>query len=842
MKKVKVGLNFRLILIALLLLAMVGYLVFGMYQLNIKYTDAYVAAVSPTTEATTYQSGVRGRIIDRNGVLLAYDETTYNVMFYRDPSRTSPVESARYTQSLIKAIDIIEQGGGEVIDTFYIHMNNDGSYYYDWATTSESAQKTRRKNFVEACNFSDPNIEAEDAYLILRESWRIPDDMPYWQARKIMSIRQEAVLNSYRAFEGVAIAYDVPLSVVAELDMMQGELSGVQTSKSSTRIYPQGEAACHIVGYLGKQVTQSMEDISYSPNMYSEFFEGEVSTDMLKLGYSFQDTIGVAGVEKTMEGYLTPHITPRQGFKKYLVGRRGAIIDTLQTAAATDGMTVQLTIDMELQRVVEQALLHNLEVTRQKQENKLQSNLRHYTRLRPDVSTIKMANAGSCMVVDCNSGEVLALASYPTFDPNIFTDGVTPMEFEQLYGEQSNMPTLNRAIATRTAPGSVFKMATGFAGLMAGGITTTSTISDRSPYYYFVNDPTTKVEENAPSCWTSNPQNHANLNLSRAITVSCNYFFFTVADRIGIENLVYWTGRLGLEGNTGVELPGELDVSVGGQKARYDFTKTLSEQSSSMPRIIYNQILAHLTAVAKSSSVPIADEQIAHCADRMLRLQDGNYRELGDEIRTILHEEFNIPKGISLVHNNWVVPISTWLEELRWKPTYTIQTGMGQGVMLLTPISVARYIATLANRGTAYELHVVDKIINPDGSLYKDVEPTVHSHIDAPDEYWDAILTGMKGVVSPEDGGTASSVFSREFEKKGYLDQIIGKTGTAQTSAVNNVDIENTSLFVAALPRDNPQIVICVFIPNGQSGSSSAVAVEDIATYWFEQRQQSAQP
>ena len=107
--------------------------------------------------------------------------------------------------------------------------------------------------------------------------------------------------------------------------------------------------------------------------------------------------------------------------------------------------------------------------------------------------------------------------------------------------------------------------------------------------------------------------------------------------------------------------------------------------------------------------------------------------------------------------------------------------------------------------------------------------------MDAPAEYWDAILAGMAGVVSPEDGGTASSVFSQAFSDT-YLRQIIGKTGTAQTSANRNVDIENTSWFVAVTPRENPQIVVVVMIPNGLSGSSSHVAVEDIVSWWYENR------
>ena len=304
---------------------------------------------------------------------------------------------------------------------------------------------------------------------------------------------------------------------------------------------------------------------------------------------------------------------------------------------------------------------------------------------------------------------------------------------------------------------------------------------------------------------------------------------------MGIKKLAYWAGQLGLEGTTGVELPGELAVQIGGQAARYDNTKNLSQQSSSIPRLIYNEIFALLKRIVKQVGRNVSDETLSTCATRLLKLQDGEQRERGEDIRRILNEELNIPMGISLLHTDWVVTISTWLEELRWKPTYTIQSGIGQGVSLLTPISVARYAATVATRGDVHKVSLVNAIYYPDGTLYEQCHPEVVRHVEAPEEYWDAILTGMAGVVSPEDGGTASSVFSRSFSDS-YLKQIIGKTGTAQTSATRNVDIENTSWFVAVTPREKPQIVVVVMIPNGLSGSASHVAVEDIVSWWYEHR------
>ena len=828
-------LNIRLLFMALLLLAMGGYLCWGLMKLSVEETESYQAAVRATSVVTTYQSGTRGTITDRYGNVLAYDETTYNVKFYRDPDKTSPVESARYTHSLMEAIRIIEAGGGTIEEHFYIKLNNDGTYRYDFGVTSEAAIASRKKNFVDACRFSDPDITPERAYLILRESWQIPDDMPYDEAKKIMSIRQDAVLNSWHAYEGVVIAYDVNLSVVTELDMLQSELIGVQTEMSGRRIYPYKDTACHLIGYMSKQVTTDMTNLGYSYDSFAPFVEGEPTNNLLQLGYSYSDLIGVAGLEKSCEAYLTSHLISRQGTTTIEKTKTGSIVDILGKTVPQGGLTVQTSLDIELQQVVEKALVHNIQETYDAQENKISKERKRYTKLRDDLDSIAKAQTGAIVVMGAQTGEILAMASYPTYDPNLFTDGVDSRELEMLFGEYSNQPTLNRAIAIRTAPGSVFKMATGFAGLMEGAITTTSTISDRSPYYYFVDDPTTKVTANAPSCWTTTPWKHSNLTLSRALAVSCNYFFFTVADRVGIKKLAYWAGQLGLEGTTGLELPGELAVQVGGQAARYDNTKNLSQQSSSIPRLIYNEIYALLRRIVKEVGRDVSEETLTACATRLLKLQDGEQRERGDDIRRILNEELNIPLGISLLHTDWIVTISTWLEELRWKPTYTIQSGIGQGVSLLTPVSVARYVSTVVTRGDVHKATLLNSIYYSDGALYEKCKPKIVNHVDAPDEYWDALLTGMAGVVSPEDGGTASSVFSKQFSNT-YLKQIIGKTGTAQTSASNNVDIENTSWFVAVTPREDPQIVVVVLIPNGLSGSASHVAVEDIVTWWYENR------
>ena len=150
----------------------------------------------------------------------------------------------------------------------------------------------------------------------------------------------------------------------------------------------------------------------------------------------------------------------------------------------------------------------------------------------------------------------------------------------------------------------------------------------------------------------------------------------------------------------------------------------------------------------------------------------------------------------------------------------------------MTPIEAVRYVSAIANGGTVYNAHIVKNVVSSGGETLVVTEPSVFNKIDAPEEYWTAIRRGMAGVVSPEDGGTAGDAFSEEFEQLGYLAKISGKTGSAQVGNVT-IDIQNTSWFVSFAPNDNPDIAICVCIPNGLSGSSSAGAIEDIMTYYF---------
>jgi penicillin-binding protein 2 len=229
--------------------------------------------------------GSRGQIMDITGIPLAYDQSSFDVEFTRDPSKSTNTDKAYYTDVLIKAIDVIERNGGQVIDTFSIKKGDDGGFYFDFGITNPEDVAKREENWRSNMFVSDKST-ADVIYRDLRNRYRIPEEYTYEQARKLLSIWQESQLSSYRAYVPVKIAKNVPMETVAIIESMSAELDGISVAESSTRIYPKDDVAAHIIGYMGKMVDKTTID------------------EMTAKGYSQDDTIGITGIENTMESFL----------------------------------------------------------------------------------------------------------------------------------------------------------------------------------------------------------------------------------------------------------------------------------------------------------------------------------------------------------------------------------------------------------------------------------------------------------------------------------------------------------------------------------------------------------
>lgn len=263
-------------------------------------------------------------------------------------------------------------------------------------------------------------------------------------------------------------------------------------------------------------------------------------------GYTRNDIYGQTGIEYVFE----PYLKGKNGVKQIDMSVDGSIVQENTAQEAIQGSDVVLTIDANLQAITEKALENTINDIR---------NGAYGSRNKYDT------NAGAIVVMDVNSGDVLSMASYPDYDPNSFVGGIKTDLWNYYNDKANNTPLINRAIAGAYAPGSTYKMVAATAALQTGNVTIKEKINDTGVY---PRDPTHR-------CWLYRQSNrgHGYLNISDAIKHSCNYFFYEMGYRVGIDTLNQYATAFGLGKKTGIELTGELD----GVLASPEYSKSKGE-------------------------------------------------------------------------------------------------------------------------------------------------------------------------------------------------------------------------------------------------------------------------
>lgn len=789
------------VVVVMLFAALAGQLV----NLQIRDGEEYSDAAESRKMKTYTLKGERGMILDRNGIPLAYDEVSYNVTFYRDPSRNTTEQLQKYTQVLLKVIEIVERNGGKTVSGFYLKRDEEGNDYLDFMTENEETFAKREKNW--RSNFYITKVAEEDIFDTLCRRYGI-ENMDYEMQIKVLSIWQELQMNAFLS-KPVVIAYDVDMNTVAQIEAASIDLTGASIEQTTKRVYPHGTLAAHILGYTGSITEENLEEYT-------------------KKGYSADDRVGVYGIEKSMEDQLSGNVSYRQGSREVEVDANGAVMRELSYKPAVDGNNVQLTIDLESQQILEESLEYNIEEARKIQLEALNSatdaQLEKYKQQieNRDGEPLRLAATGAAVVLDVHTGEVLAMASYPSFDPNDFITGMTTEEYNEKYNIDTS-PLFNRAISTKATPGSIFKMVTALAALEEGVVTVDEQIDDEGAFDKY------DTTSYAPKCWTKYPERHSGQNVTLALTNSCNYYFYTVSDRLGIDNLYKWASLLGLTSKTGIELSGETTGVVGNQSVLYDSSRSITGQRSSKSNYVARTIIKTLSDTGEALGRNFEEERLERVTGMLMDLVlEYDSTEMIEQIRRVLMEELGLSSA-EISGRYLLNTLNSYLREIRWTPTETIMTGIGQSITEITPVAVARYIAAIANGGDVLEVQVVDKILSQDGSVVTDKQPTVASHLDGVEDSLEVIRSGMKGVISAEDGGTAASY----FRNYAYTDQIGAKTGTSQ---VNLIDIENNAWFVAFAPYDDPEIAVVVFIANGYTGGVASLTSKDVITNYLERK------
>ena len=785
------------------LILIMGVAVFiRMYMMIIGEGEDYIATAEVKSTKTLAVYGMRGTIYDTNMVPLAYNRRSYDVTFYRDPSKSSEEFRASYTQVIIDTIELIESMGKSTIDEFWLKKDEDGNWRFDTGSESESVEARRKEQW--SGNFYLTSVPEEEWYSELLKKYVIPEDLDEEMIVKVLAIWQASRMSAFTSMP-VVIAEDVGFECVSKIEASMN-LDGISIQTSSERVYPHGYTACHIIGYVSKiNSDEAMET-------YAE------------KGYPNDAVVGVAGIEYSMEDQLSEYVIYRQGERVVERDTRGKVVRELSYTEPQDGNSIVLTIDKDFQDVMQKALKDVIKKIHRDQEAVMERD--SWQRANREVldeyaesgREIQLAETGAIVAMDPNSGRILGMVSEPDFNLTAFEGGISASEWSVIANDDNN-PLYNRAISAKDTPGSIFKLVTALGGLAEGKLGLTEQIDDLGSFTQ--TDPT-----NPAKCWQKDISQHADQTVVEGIKNSCNYFFYTVGHRLGSEKINEWAAALGLTSRTNIELPSESTSFVGNQDTLYDPDRAINDQYTAKPIFIANAIRETLLEVGADRGIEYDDERLDKAVKSLLDIttQYGQKSDWYQPIREVLLYDMNIPSEYISSHY-MVNTFVTYLQDVYWTPNETIMLAIGQSITQVTPVAVARYTCAIVNYGTVYDAQIVDKIISADGEIILDKEPVVANQIDVDRAYYDAIQLGMQQVTSQQNEGTAAA----QFAEAKY--PTAAKTGTSERT---ELDVENNAWLVTYAPYDDPKIVVVVYIQNGYAGARAGQAALDVIEYYLD--------
>ena len=486
--------NLRYNIITILVYIVGIVLIVQLFNLQIVNGKEYRETSNTRLSRETVVKAARGSIKDRTGNLLVTTKMGFNVDLYK-----TKIDTATLNKTILNTIRILESNKDKYINNLPIKVNP-----FEFENRDEEIQKKWKKE-----NDIDENATAEECFYFLKKEYKIEQE-DIEEAYKIMIVRYEIARNGYSSIRPVTIAKDVSRASAVKLGEQSIYFPGISATTEPLVSYPSGSLASHILGYVGN-ITQAELD-------------GREDT------YGINDVIGKVGIQYVFEEYLRG----QNGIKQLDMSVDGNITDEYITKEAVAGSDVILTIDANLQAVTEKALVNNIK--------KIASG---------GFSKTSEAKAGAAVVMNVKTGEILAMASYPDYEPELFVNGISQKKLDE-YNKGDNI--FNRAISGVYAPGSTFKMITAIAGLETGAITPTEKINDVGVYK--------KAHEPACWIWNSYGMTHGWLNVTDAIIHSCNYFFYEVGYRVTIDNIAKYAKYYGLGQKTNIELPMEEEGVV----------------------------------------------------------------------------------------------------------------------------------------------------------------------------------------------------------------------------------------------------------------------------------------
>ena len=489
-------------LLALALVVYIGVL----YDIQINQHDYYLAkSIRTITQEETVEAS-RGVITDRSGREMVSSRSSYNLTF--DSSALDEGEDEN--QAILRLVELCQSQGVTWVDNLPITKTAPFSYTFTSLTELSETQRNRFTTFlrdqlevvpedttaedITADYLSSLGLSAHALVERMRQEFKVPVTFSLNEARSVIGVRYELSIRQLMNTTAYAMVEDIDTEMISLLN--DGDYAGAKITASSVREYNTTYAA-HILGTV--------------TTIWAEEYDA-----LKELGYSGNDRIGRSGVEAAFEQYLRGE----DGVRIVSTNANGKITGEYYEKAPQPGNTVELTIDLSLQQAVETALAEAVADMNAEDNDETRG-------------------AGAA-VIQVGTGEVLALASYPTYDPADYSP-----EYNSLLANPAN-PLLNRATQGAYVPASTLKPLVAVAALETGVTTTSEKIKDTGKWYY-PGDPNSWL-------WCWNHSGHGWVNATTAITNSCNYYFATMGYRMGMDTLREYLTAFGLGENTGIEI------------------------------------------------------------------------------------------------------------------------------------------------------------------------------------------------------------------------------------------------------------------------------------------------
>ena len=511
------------------LIAIAGVLI-GLYGFRLIFLqlvngDSFKSQATNTTDYKFTVTAARGDIVDSKGTRIASSTTGYNVVLNKLLMGDEDLDAM-----LQKIVGLLEKNGERWNDTLLIGQP-DAAGNYSFTADSENTTEQRALATMKENLGLQQYATANDVMEKLVEDYDLSEFPLYWQ-RILGGIHYEMQLQAFSNVNNFIMAENVSEATVATIKENSLSLPGVEIVETSTRSYEQGTVLPHVLGRVGKITAEKWKVTDEN---------GQVTYPLREKGYNMNDIIGISGLESAYEDELRG----KDGVETITRNSDGVIVNTALTTVPEPGHTVQLTIDSDFQKAVDQALASNVQ-----------------TISKAYGTDGARANAGAVVVLDVKTGGVLAASNYPSFDQNLYSSQYSE------YSADENMPLFNRALQGLYTPGSTYKPSVAVAALDTGLINRYSTVLCNGVYTYY--------KDYHPKC--TRHGHSGNIDVVTAIKWSCNIFFYDVGRRLTSDVYDSYAYKLGLGQRTGVEVSEALGHLT--TKNDSNYTESLDVQAA----------------------------------------------------------------------------------------------------------------------------------------------------------------------------------------------------------------------------------------------------------------------